>query len=146
MDRRDALRTGLLAGVGMTTGVAAAEAGQREGASDERVAHAVFELQNAVQRQTDALFSHWRVVRQVQDQQRPFLRANHRYPQFIEVGTRIWEDLLEWHVKERQPMSVTRAADGRYTMSFQFSTIVLRPELDENHMGFPYDMDRTGRQ
>jgi hypothetical protein len=150
MDRRTAMRSGLLVGAGITAGAApdagaAAAAPAQNDAGNERTARAVRELQDAVQRQTDALFSHWRVARQVQDQQRPYLKANHRYPEFIEVGPRSWEGLLEWHVKEQQPLNVTRTADGRYTMPFQFTTIILRPEFDDNYVGFPYDSERNGR-
>ena len=146
MDRRAALRSGLL-GLGMTdvatgsmtaSGAAAAE-------SDPQVVAALQSLQSTVQRQADAQNAHWRVVRQVQEQQRTFLKSSHHYPEFVEVGPRAWEGLIEWHVREQVQLNVTRAADGRYTMAFMFSTVLLRPDLDDNYVGFGFDNERPAR-
>jgi hypothetical protein len=143
MDRRAALRSGLL-GLGMTTGsTAASEAAAVE--SDPQVVAALQSLQSTVQRQADAQHAHWRVVRQVQEQQRTFLKSSHHYPEFVEVGPRAWEGLIEWHVREQVPLNVTRAADGRYTMAFMFSTVLLRPDLDDNYVGFGFDNERPAR-
>jgi hypothetical protein len=126
--------------------VAASEAGGQSGTEwDPQVAAALRELQSTVQRQTEAQNAHWRVVRQVQEQQRTFLKASHRYPEFVDVGPRAWESLVEWHVREQVPLNVARAADGRYTMTFMFSTVLLRPELDDNYVGFGYDSERPAR-
>ena len=77
------------------------------------------------------------------EQQRVFVKAAHRYPEFVEVGPAAWAGLVEWHVRERQQTDVSRLADGRYTMAFNFSTVLLRPDLDDNYVGFGYDGDRT---
>jgi hypothetical protein len=34
---------------------------------------------------------------------------------------------------------VTRAPDGRYWLQFMFTSMVLRQEVDPNHIGIPYD-------
>ena len=146
MNRRIALRSGVLAGLWMIGVVAASEAGGQSGTEwDPQVAAALRELQSTMQRQTEAQNAHWRVVRQVQEQQRTFLKASHHYPEFVEVGPRAWEALIEWHVREQVQLNVTRAADGRYTMAFMFSTVLLRPDLDDNYVGFGFDNDRPAR-
>lgn len=143
MNRRIAIRSGLLAGLGSAALAAPsyAKAGGEDG--DQQVAAALRQIESTLQRQGDNLNAHWRVVRQVQEQQRTFLKASHRYPEFIEVGPRAWEALIEWHVREQQALNVTRVADGRYVMSFMFTNVLLRPDLDDNYMSFGYDNDRA---
>ncbi len=107
------------------------------------MASALHDIDNTLQRQAENRNAHWRVVRQVQEQQRIFLKASHHYPEFIEVGVRVWEALVEWHVREQQTLNVTRVADGRYVMSFMFTTVLLRPDLDDNYVSTAYDNERT---
>ena len=145
MNRRVAIRSGLLAGLG-STAMASPSAAAAAGADDAAqlaVAAALREIERTLQQQADGRNAHWRVVRQVQEQQRTFLKASHRYPEFIEVGARTWEALIEWHVREQQPLNITRAADGRYVMGFMFTTVLLRPDLDDNYVGFGFDNDRS---
>lgn len=68
-----------------------------------------------------------------------FLRANAKFPDYFDVGIGVFLDLYDWHVKNRQPLTVTRTADGRYAMQFMFSTLILRPEQDRSYVGIPYD-------
>jgi hypothetical protein len=76
----------------------------------------------------------------VQKQQRIFLKANQKYPDFIEVGVAIWENVFDWHVRHQQPLSVSRNAEGRYTMAVAFSTLILRPEMAESYVGVGMDV------
>jgi hypothetical protein len=141
MNRRHALASGLL-GLG-STALAPAEAAGADDSSQLMVAAALREIDSTLRRQAESQSAHWRIVRQVQEQQRTFLKASHRYPEFIEVGPRIWEGLIEWHVREQQPLNVTRAADGRYVMAFMFSNVLLRPDLDDNYVSFGFDNERS---
>ena len=148
MNRRNAVRAGLLSGLGVTALAAGATAGeqdtdQKDRSTDERVAREIAALGDTLQRQFEADNAHWRVPRLVMEQQRVYLKAAHRYPEFVEVGPAAWAGLVEWHVRERQQTDVSRLADGRYTMAFNFSTVLLRPDLDDNYVGFGYDGDRT---
>jgi hypothetical protein len=136
----------------LTVGVTALAAGPVSGeqdlnhqdhASDERVARELAALGDMLQRQFEAADAHWKVPRQVMEQQRLFLKAAHRYPEFVEVGAAAWAGLVEWHVRERQEADVSRLADGRYTMAFNFSTILLRPDFDDNYVGSGYEGDRA---
>jgi hypothetical protein len=68
-----------------------------------------------------------------------FLRANSKFPDFIEVGVAVFFDLYDWHVKHHQQLMVTRLGDGRYAMQFMFSSLILRPEQDRNYIGIPFD-------
>jgi len=142
MNRRVAIQSGLLAGLG-SSALAAPSAGAGEENADQRaMTDALRDIESTLQRQAESRDAHWRVVRQVQQQQRTFLKASHRYPQFIEVGARVWDSLIEWHVREEQTLTVTRVADGRYVMSFLFTTLLLRPDLDDNYVSIGYDNER----
>ena len=146
MNRRAAIQSGCMAGLGSTALAAPSAAAARGGedADQRAVAAALRDIENTLQRQGEEnRNAHWRVVRLVQDQQRTFLKAAHRYPEFIEVGPRAWEALIEWHVREQQTLNVTRVADGRYVMSFMFTTVLLRPDLDDNYISTGYDNERT---
>lgn len=149
MNRRIAVRTGLLGGLGITALAAPARAGQqdatsRDRAADEQLARELADIGDTLRRQLEAETAYWRAPRQVMEQQRVFLRAAHHYPEFVEVGPAAWAALVEWHVRERQQLAVSRLVDGRYTMVFNFSTVLLRPDLDDNYVSFGYDGDRPG--
>jgi hypothetical protein len=69
-----------------------------------------------------------------------------KYPDFIEVGIDVWDSVHDWHVRFQQPLNVTRVADGRYAMSFSFTTLILRPEMAGDYVGPPFDLDQTPRR
>jgi hypothetical protein len=144
MNRRLAIQSGLMAGLGSGLSASTAEAAAvaQEGDSGA-VAAALRDIERTLERQAESRDAHWRVVRRVHEQQRTFLKASHRYPEFIEVGPRVWEGLIEWHVREQQTLNVTRAADGRYLMAFNFTTVLLRPDLDDNYISFGFDNERA---
>jgi hypothetical protein len=79
------------------------------------------------------------IITQVRDRQRGFLRQNQRFPEFIDVGIRVWEQLQDWHVENHQEMKIARAADGRYTMEFMTTQLVLRPDIADTEIGLAYD-------
>jgi hypothetical protein len=144
MNRRLAIQSGLLAGLGSGLPVSESDAAAVEQEGDSAVvAAALRDIERTLQRQAENRDAHWQVVRRVHEQQRTFLKSYHRYPEFIEAGARVWDGLIEWHVRERQTLNVTRAADGRYLMSFNFTTVLLRPDLDDNYVSTAYDNDRS---
>jgi hypothetical protein len=80
-------------------------------------------------------------IGQIRQQQRVFIRANQKYPDYIEVGLGVWEDVYDWHVRYQQPITATRLADGRYTLSFMFTNLILRPDQAFEFVGFGFDND-----
>ena len=68
-----------------------------------------------------------------------FLRSSGKFPDYFEVGSNVFFELYDWHVRHRQQLVVTRQADNRYVLQFMFSNMVLRPEQEPNYIGFPYD-------
>ena len=76
----------------------------------------------------------------MREQQRVFLRANHRFPDYIEVGIAVWESVYDWHVRHTRPIAIARTPEGRYAMVvLETTTLVLRPEQADNFVGFGFD-------
>ena len=75
----------------------------------------------------------------VRDQLRAFLRSAGKFPDFIEVGSDVWQQVYDWHVRYGQPITVSRTADGRYTILLMQTLVVMRPDLTPGYIGLPYD-------
>ncbi len=140
LSRRELITAGVAGGVAATPVAAAAPVeqqadreGHREIAGEIRGISTTLRtslLTNSVAHGT---------VSKIRDQMQIFLRANQKFPDFIEIGVSVFMDLYDWHVKNRQQLLVTRGADGRYWMQFMFTTMILRPETDLNFIGIPFD-------
>jgi len=136
--RRQMLGTGVLGGlVAAALPPAADAAGAEQNAEREIQA-----IANAVDRLTAALKAQrtFDELSAVRDAQRAFLRANAKYPDFMEVGIDVWQMVYDWHVKWQQPMSIGRDSAGRYTLMVMFTTLILRPDMTAGFMGVPYDI------
>jgi hypothetical protein len=75
----------------------------------------------------------------LRDRQRQFFRLNQRFPECIDVGIRIWEQMQDWHIRNLRPLTINRSGDGRWQMEFILSILVLKHELPENEIGQGYD-------
>jgi hypothetical protein len=78
-------------------------------------------------------------VTSLRDRQRQFFRLNQRFPECIDVGIRIWEQMQDWHIRNLRPLNINRGGDGRWQMDFILSVLVLKHELPETEIGQPYD-------
>ena len=146
VERRTLVGAGLAAGFTALAAPGAATATTGDSQDDAAVASEVRQLQSIVQGLPGQFWSTseqpWRGVEAVRRQQREWLKSAQKYPDFMEVGIGIWESLHDWHVRYQQPIAMTRLADGRYAMSFMFTTLLLRHDLDANYVGYPSDQDR----
>jgi len=96
----------------------------------------------AVENLRGALEHHFAVspeLARVREQQRIFLKANEKFPDFIEVSIDVWESVYDWHVRHQQPIAATRTADGHYVMTVMFTTLILRPEQVNGYIGYGFD-------
>jgi hypothetical protein len=136
MDRRHLVSGGLLAGLAGAFGFpAAAGAQQNREDGDGRTATAIDELRKVV----DRGFQVSPELARIREQQRIFMRANQKFPDYIEVGIGVWESVYDWHVRHQRPVLVGRTIDGRYTMSVLETLLLLRPEQAETFVGFGFD-------
>lgn len=143
VQRRDLVGGGLVAGLASMM-APAAEADVA--VDDEQSTTAINRLRETFERQFDQVYSsRWRGVSRVREQQRTWLMSTRKYPDFIEIGIDVWDNIWDWHVVYQQPLSVTRVADGRYAMSFMFTTLLLRSDQKPDFVGYAFDADSQGR-
>ena len=140
VERRNLMGGGLAAGLAaLVAGDDAEAAAQRDGGDSLQVSREIDELRQSIEAMNQGP---WARIGQIRVQQQIWLRANHKYPDFIEIGINVWDGLHDWHVRYQQPINMTRSADGRYLMAFMFTTFILRPDQDPNYVGPPFDGDR----
>lgn len=140
MSRRDMLTGGVF-------GAAVGHAGGGEAQTDPRVVDEVLRIR----RQLEAVTLEFQkanagcftgtcdAVTRVRDGMTLFLRASQKFPDHMEVATDVFFELYDWHVRNAQPLSVSRLPDGRYTLLFMFTAVVLRPDATAGFVGVPYD-------
>jgi len=134
VERRDVVSGGLL---GLTALMGSSgEAAAQQTEERREIARAIDRLRERLERRLTPPFGELSAIRQ---QQRMFLKANHRFPDVIEIGAGVWDALYDWSVRYQQPLNVARREDGRYTMTFMFTTLVLRPEQADDYVSLPYD-------
>ena len=148
MVNRRSVITGTLLGGAMAALTEPAEAAGSEAAAQvpdrlmedlaravrEDVARAVRTVHDEIERQ----YTFWEIAA-VRDQQRTHLRSNGKFPDFIEVGTDVWQQVYDWHVRFQQPISLGRTAEGRYTILLLATSVVMRTDMAANFIGLPYD-------
>jgi hypothetical protein len=142
IERRALMSAGIAAGVATMAPARTAEAAQR-GDTTDALARSIDDLRQEVVRQFDTTDrAPWRTLGRIREQQRLWLRSTQKYPDFIEVGIDVWDAMHDWHVRQRQPLNVTRMADGRYAMLYSFTTLLLRVDAMADYVGPGFDTDR----
>jgi hypothetical protein len=141
VERRQLVGGGIVAGLTALVGDSSASAAP---AADDgqMISGSIDQLRRTFEGQFDQTYAAvWRGVTRIRQQQRTWIRSTMKFPDFIEIGIEVWDNLYDWHVAHQQPLSMGRAADGHYTMTFMFTTLVLRPEQAPDYVGFPFDAD-----
>lgn len=148
MERRAIVGGSVLAGLSTLMSPAALAAGpSAEAASSaagdlEGVSDSIDQLRLTVERQFASVYTDkWQGVARIRQQQHTWMRSTQKYPDFIEVGLDIWDNIYDWHVVYQQPVNMTRTSDGRYTMVFMYTTLLLRPDQALDFVGFAFDAD-----
>lgn len=138
MRRRDLLMSGtlgsILGALGAPAPAAAAQAGTSERALVERLVDAIADLRRDLNEQRT--FTEITAVREAQKQ---FLRANSKLPDFVEVGTDVWFQVHDWHIRWQVPLQQGRDAQGRLTIALDQTLVVLRPDVLPGYVGIAYD-------
>ena len=134
MERRNLVGGGMLATAAALIG-SAEQASAAQADDGAAVARAVENLRAALVR-TLAVSPE---LDRIREQQRVFLKSNQKFPDFLEVGIDVWENVYDWHVRHQQPIAATRTADGRYVMTVMFTTLILRPDQVNGYIGYGFD-------
>ena len=107
----------------------------------EGVSRAVRELRDSLRDELRRQNSFWELA-PVRDATKSFLRTAGKYPDFLEVGTDIWHQVYDWHVRYQQPLTLGRNAEARYTLMFMGTMLIMRVEVQPNFVGIPFDNNR----
>jgi hypothetical protein len=81
-------------------------------------------------------------VGRLREQMIDFMKGTNKWPDFIEVGATPWFGIYDWHIRFGLQPGVVRLSDGRYGLTFMFTTLVLRPDQTSSYVGMPYDRER----
>jgi len=147
MTNRRSVVTGLLAGgAAATAGVAGAVSGAtvpQTADRDRGVVETLRRIEEQLQRLTAPLEAcqafECRATERIRDHQKQFFKTNSKFPDFIDIGVDVWESVYDWHVRTGQALSVGRLPDGRVGMTFMLATLVVRPDVANDHIGLGYD-------
>lgn len=75
------------------------------------------------------------VLPRIREVQALFLRSTQKYPDYIEIGFGVWNQLYDWHIRTQQPLTIAVLANGRYAITTLMSTFVLRVDADREYVG-----------
>ena len=68
-----------------------------------------------------------------------YWKSHAKFPEFCEVGTSVFYDIYDWHVKNRLPIPVSRFADGRMSITFMYTQLLVRIDQNPDYVGIPFD-------
>ena len=69
-----------------------------------------------------------------------WVKTTGRFPEFWDVGISVFLEIYDWHIREKQPIQITRVSEQRMAIQWLFTQYVLRWENDQNYIGpQPYD-------
>lgn len=68
-----------------------------------------------------------------------YWRGNGKFPDLCEVGSDVFYDIYDWHVKNGQPIPVSRLSDGKMSITFMYTQLIVRVDQAPNFIGVPFD-------
>lgn len=68
-----------------------------------------------------------------------YWRTHTKFPEFCEVGTAVFYDIYDWHIKNRLPIPVSRFGDGRMSITFMYTQLLVRIDQTPDYIGIPFD-------
>ena len=137
VERRDVIGGGLVAGLAAAFGAPAGAQARRDttdDAAEAKVADAIDRLRQSLEHEHES-----GDVALIRAQQRTFLKANQKFPDYMDVGIDVWERMYDWHVRTRQPLNIVRLNDGRYGMVLGVTTLLLMPQQTGGYISWGYD-------
>ncbi len=78
-------------------------------------------------------------VTEVRDRYTVHLRSSGKFPDFMEIGTAVFYDIYDWHVRYNQQVQITRISEQRFAIQFMFTQLIVRFEQDPKYLGVPFD-------
>jgi hypothetical protein len=138
IDRRQLLTVGGLLGALAPAGEGTAYgAGQMSDRAAADVIGALQKISNALG--VVAAHESFDAILPLRNRQVDYLKANGKFPDFIDVSADVWMSAYDWHVRLQQPLALGRDSTGRYTLLLGYTALVLRPDVAANFISAPYD-------
>jgi hypothetical protein len=140
MVNRRSVIAGTVLGGALSALVGPVEAGDgaQGGEAADRVVQEVARAVQAVREELARQSSFWELSA-VREQIRSFLRSTGKFPDSIEVGSDVWQQVYDWHVRFQQPITLGRSAEGRYSILLMTTNVVMRTDLPPGFVGTGYD-------
>jgi hypothetical protein len=141
--RRDVMTGGA---VGALSAAALGPPAQRDGQNNEQTAGVLRDIQKSLDDIHGTLSTGFESNRvafghtgRLRDSFTQFMRANFKFPDYVEIGMNVFYDVYDWHIKHNRQLEVSRVLENRMAVRFMFTLLVVRPEQDGNFIGVPYD-------
>ena len=140
IDRRQLLTAGGLLGALAPGGEGTATAYGEGQMSDRQAADVLAALKN-ISSAIEAVAAHesFAAILPLRNRQVDYLKANGKFPDFIDVSADVWMGAYDWHVRLLQPLTLGRDSTGRYTLMLGYTALVLRTDVAANFISAPYD-------
>jgi hypothetical protein len=130
-----------------TPGAAPDESGATEtqevdNASLKRIAEKTTEIGQTLDGLSGAVRSNslaFGFVPKLRDAYTLYWKTHGKFPEFCEVGTSVFYDIYDWHIKNRLPIPVNRFADNRVAITFMFTQLLVRTDQSPDYVGIPFD-------
>jgi len=139
IDRREVLKLGgvlggLVAGDANDADAVAVGAGEMSDKSAQDIVNGLRAISAAVYAAQS-----FDAINPLRLRQNDHLKANGKFPDFIDIGLDVWTTVYDWHVRMQQPLVLGRDVAGRYTLLLGFTQLVLRPDVTPGFVSVPYD-------
>ncbi len=143
ISRREVVTAGVL---GSLTGSAATAEASQGGSQDDAQTRAVMtRIQEELDQINTTLEAGLRgpslsagAIGRIRERLTTHLRSAGKFPDFMEIGTALFYDVYDWHVRHAQQIQITRISDQRFAIQFMFTQLIVRWEQDANYIGTPY--------
>lgn len=146
MSRREVVAAGVLGTLSTAAAPVSAEAGQVQTPESmaltrglSNLASELNELNRLVTQGMVAPSLSVGLVGNVKSRIELYLKTSGKFPEFCDVGTSVFFEVYDWHVKHQQQIQITRMGDQRLMIQFMFTQLILRWENDSNYIGTPFD-------
>jgi hypothetical protein len=68
-----------------------------------------------------------------------YWKTHGKFPEFVEVGTDVFYDIYDYHVKQQLPIPVNRLSDGRLSITYMYTQLLVRVDQTAGFIGVPFD-------
>jgi hypothetical protein len=140
MNRRDMLSAGLLGSLAPAGSAEAQDQGEvilRQGLNG--IDNSIDEFKNTVDQGMRGNSMNFGGVALIKNELMRYLKQSGKFPEYCDIGTAIFFDVYDWHVRMQQQIQISRMADQRMSIQFMFTQLVLRWENAENYVSQAYD-------